>query len=110
MVVAANAAASTTRAIRATPPRPAGAKPTVRRGWRRDVTMCVGGSSGDGAHLARRGDAPTMAPPAQGAHPIGSGWVAVPASRYPVAMTLRFYVAHGASGSAASMAGHVRGL
>jgi uncharacterized protein len=29
---------------------------------------------------------------------------------YPCAMALRFYVGHGASGSAASMAGHVRGL
>lgn len=29
---------------------------------------------------------------------------------YPVPMAIRFYVAHGASGSAASMAGHARGL
>ena len=29
---------------------------------------------------------------------------------YPVSMAIRFYVGHGASGSAASMAGHVRGL
>ena len=29
---------------------------------------------------------------------------------YPVPMAIRFYVGHGASGSAASMAGHVRGL
>jgi predicted alpha/beta-hydrolase family hydrolase len=36
--------------------------------------------------------------------------IAVPAPGYPVAVALRFYVAHGASGSAASMAGHVRGL
>lgn len=50
-------------------------------------------------------------------HPIGSGRgergsraqsraVAV----YPVPMAIRFYVGHGASGSAASMAAHVRGL
>ena len=29
---------------------------------------------------------------------------------YPVSMAIRFYVAHGASGSAASMRGHVSGL
>jgi uncharacterized protein len=29
---------------------------------------------------------------------------------YPVSMAIRFYVGHGASGNAASMAGHVRGL
>ena len=43
--------------------------------------------------------------PSDGARVIG-----VPAAGYPVAVALRFYVAHGASGSAASMAGHVRGL
>lgn len=58
--------------------------------------------------MARRG---------QRLHPIGSGRsergsrtqsraVAV----YPVSMAIRFYVGHGASGSAASMAAHVRGL
>lgn len=33
-----------------------------------------------------------------------------PLAVYPVAMPARFYVAHGASGSAASMSAHVRGL
>ncbi|MEA2548959.1 MAG: uncharacterized protein QOE42_1557 [Chloroflexota bacterium] len=64
-----------------------------------------------------------MARPGQRSHPIGSGtraqasgvpWWRRPQSRavdgYPVVMAIRFYVGHGASGSAASMAGHVRGL
>jgi uncharacterized protein len=59
-----------------------------------------------------------MARPGQRRHPIGSDGSHVrrqcaPGERsavYPVAMAIRFYVGHGASGSAASMAGHVRGL
>ena len=61
--------------------------------------------------MARRG---------QSLHPIGSGRAergastkAIPVAGvavYPVPMAIRFYVGHGASGSAASMAGHVRGL
>ncbi len=46
----------------------------------------------------------------QPADPIGSGEPAHGTAAYPVAMTLRFYVGHGASGSAVSMAGHVLGL
>src|SRR6476646_2354439 len=33
-----------------------------------------------------------------------------PGRGYPVAMTVRFYVGHGARGTSASMANHVRGL
>ena len=66
--------------------------------------------------MARRG---------QRFHPIGSGaatlrrparaTLAIAArarevALYPVPMAIRFYVGHGASGSAASMAGHVKGL
>ena len=59
-----------------------------------------------------------MARPGQHAHPIGSGAVSAGRGsqsrashdRYPVPMGLRFYVGHGASGTAASMQGHVRGL
>jgi predicted alpha/beta-hydrolase family hydrolase len=69
-----------------------------------------------------------MARPGQRSHPIGSGcrvrstlrelWARPSRLRalsralavYPVAMAIRFYVGHGASGSAASMAAHVRGL
>jgi uncharacterized protein len=54
-----------------------------------------------------------MARRAHEAHPMGSGREVVAGDRrgYPdVEMAIRFYVGHGASGSAASMAGHVRGL
>jgi predicted alpha/beta-hydrolase family hydrolase len=53
----------------------------------------------------------------QAAGCVGAVSTSVPAASaarapavYPVAMAIRFYVGHGASGSAASMAGHVRGL
>jgi predicted alpha/beta-hydrolase family hydrolase len=53
-----------------------------------------------------------MALRAQTSHPIGPRWRARlgPVAVYPVSMTIRFYVGHGASGSAASMMAHVRGL
>jgi uncharacterized protein len=54
-----------------------------------------------------------MARRAHEAHPIGSGRQVVDGDRrgYPDReMAIRFYVGHGASGSAASMADHVRGL
>ena len=51
--------------------------------------------------MARRDRrARTLGPPAQ----------TVDRPDYPVQMGIRFYVAHGASGSSASMAGHVKGL
>lgn len=58
-----------------------------------------------------------MARPGQRSHPIGSAAVSAVRERipgagavYPDAMAIRFYVGHGASGTSASMAGHVRGL
>jgi uncharacterized protein len=51
--------------------------------------------------MARRG---------QPVHPFGSGHRWFRSAAYPVPMAIRFFVAHGASGSAASMAPHVRGL
>ncbi len=51
-----------------------------------------------------------MGRPGQRSDPIGSGEPVLPAAAYAGSMTIRFYVGHGASGSAASMAGHVKGL
>lgn len=51
-----------------------------------------------------------MARPGQRPHPIGPAVPTDPPAVYPVSMAIRFFIAHGASGSAASMAGHVRGL
>jgi predicted alpha/beta-hydrolase family hydrolase len=54
-----------------------------------------------------------MARPGQACHPIGStgaGHLLATDAGTLTRMAIRFYVGHGASGSAASMAAHVRGL
>lgn len=51
-----------------------------------------------------------MGRPVQRSHPIGSAAPGSLAAGYAAPMAIRFYVGHGASGSAASMADHVRGL